>query len=60
MKRQQKIYRLYRVQKFDSRLKLINIYKERVFKYYDHDFYDDHAERFQRQRQGGTSRYGQG
>lgn len=44
MLRQQRIYRLYRVHKYDTRLRLLNIYKERAVKYYEHDFYDRQVE----------------
>ena len=39
VKRQQAIYRKYRVCKSDKNMRLSNIYKQRVFRYYDHGFY---------------------
>lgn len=40
LKRQQRIYRLFRLQKVDLDLRLTNIFKERCRKYYDHEFLD--------------------
>jgi hypothetical protein len=38
--RQQRIYRLFRVQKEDLDLRLANIYKDRCARYYEHTFYE--------------------
>lgn len=59
MRRQQKIYRLYRVHKYDSRLKLLNIYKDRVVKYYEHDFYNEEVEESFSQRCSGAASFKQ-
>lgn len=40
LQRQQRIYKLYRIHKYNSQLKLLSIYKERAEKYYEHDLYE--------------------
>lgn len=44
MRRQQFIYKVYRIHRHDVRLKLQSIYKDRVGRYYEHAFYDAKVE----------------